>query len=580
MGLLPGRAAGLTDKSAAASIGSHDRAYVRPAALTSAPIRAKPGPDMEAKFQIFLILLALLAGTALLARRISVAPAILLLLAGIVLAFVPDMPTLELPPELVLLLVLPPLIYSASVAMSWREFKHNLRPIILLAVGCVIFTAFAVAAATHYLIRLPWDVGFLLGAIVAPPDAVAPLAIARRLGIPRRILVVLEGEGLANDATALILYRFALAAILSGTFSLSKAMGTFGAIIACEVVFGAAVGWLSLRARHWARDPQVEITLSLITPYIAYWIPEHFGGSGVIATVTCGLYMSWNGPLLISSATRLQGIFFWDLIVYLIEGMLFLLTGFQMRVLYEKSKAFPLDDILIAVALVSAIIIVARFAWVYPATYLPRVLSKSLRKRDPSPPWQWAFILSFTGLRGAVSLAAALALPFTLASGDSFPDRDLIQFVSFGVIFVTLVGLGLSLPAVVRSLGVLEAGRIEHIAEHESEIAARREALDVALQSLDALTQDRELSDEVVRLLRARHETRVSQLPDSLDPDHHDVSAAGTELTRELITAERKFIHVLLRDGKITDEIRRHIERDLDLEEASLANREYRGVPL
>jgi monovalent cation/hydrogen antiporter len=553
------------------------------AALARIDLAAYPretDPDMEAKFQIFLILLAVLAGTALLARRISVAPAILLLLVGIVLAFVPGMPTLELPPDLVLLLVLPPLIYSASVAMSWREFKHNLRPIILLAVGCVIFTAFAVAAAAHYLIGLPWGVGFLLGAIVAPPDAVAPLAVARRLGIPRRILVVLEGEGLANDATALILYRFALAAILSGTFSLSKATGTFGAIVAGELAFGAAVGWLSLRARHWARDPQVEITLSLITPYIAYWLPEHFGGSGVIATVACGLYMSWNGPLLISSATRLQGIFFWDLVVYLIEGLLFLLTGFQMRLLYEKSKAFPLDDILIATALVSVIVIVARFAWVYPAVYLPRVLSDSLRKRDPSPPWQWAFILSFAGLRGAVSLAAALALPFTLANGDAFPDRDLILFVSFGVIFATLVGLGLSLPAVVRALGLQQAGRAEHLAEHESEISARREALGVALQSLDALTQDRELSDEVVRLLRARHETRASQLPESLDPDHHDVSAAGTELTRELIAAERKFIHVLLRDGKITDEIRRRIERDLDLEEASLANREYRGVPL
>jgi len=535
---------------------------------------------MDAKFQIFLILLVVLAGTALLARRVNIAPAILLLLAGIALAFVPGMPTLELPPELVLLLVLPPLIYSASVAMSWREFKHNLRPIILLAVGCVIFTAFSVAAATHYLIGLPWTIGFLLGAIVAPPDAVAPLAIARRLGIPRRILVVLEGEGLANDATALILYRFALVAILSGTFSLSKATGTFAAIVAGEILFGSAVGWLSLRARHWARDPQVEITLSLITPYIAYWVPEHFGGSGVIATVTCGLYMSWNGPLLISSATRLQGIFFWDLIIYLIEGLLFLLTGFQMRLLYEKSKAFPLDDILVATALVSVIVIVARFAWVYPATYLPRVMSKSLRQRDPSPPWQWVFILSFAGLRGAVSLAAALALPFTLASGEAFPDRDLILFVSFGVIFVTLVGLGLSLPQVVRWLGVLQAGRAEHIAEHESEIAARREALGVALQSLDALTEDRELSDEVVRLLRARHEIRANQLPDSLNPDAHDVSAAGTALTRELIAAERKFIHVLLRDGKITDEIRRRIERDLDLEEASLANREYRGTPL
>src|SRR6266849_3951926 len=331
---------------------------------------------MEAKFQIFLILLALLAGAALLARRIDLAPAILLLLTGIALAFVPGIPSIELPPELVLLVVLPPLIYSASVAMSWREFKSNLRPIVLLAVGCVIFTAFAVAAATHYLIGLPWNVGFLLGAIVAPPDVVAPLAIARKLGLPRRILVVLEGEGLANDATALILYRFAVVAISTGLFSLPKAAGAFLVIVTAEMLFGAAVGWLSLRMRHRARDPQVEITLSLITPYVAYWVPEHFVGSGVIATVACGLYISWNGPLWISAATRLQGIFFWDLVIYLIEGFLFLLTGFQMRSLLEKSKAFPLDDILSATALVLIVIVVARFAWVFPATYLPRLWNR------------------------------------------------------------------------------------------------------------------------------------------------------------------------------------------------------------
>ena len=535
---------------------------------------------MEATLQIFLILLAVLAGTALLARRIDIAPAILLLLAGIMLAFVPGMPPVELPPELVLLVVLPPLIYSASVAMSWREFKFNLRPIILLSVGCVIFTAFAVAAATHYVIGLPWPVGFLLGAVVAPPDVVAPLAIARKLGMPRRILVILEGEGLANDATALILYRFAVAAIMTGMFSLPKATGTFIVIVAGELAFGVAVGWLSLRARHWARDPQVEITLSLITPYIAYWIPEHLGGSGVIATVACGLYMSWNGPLLISSATRLQGIFFWDLVIYLIEGMLFLLTGFEMRALYEKSKAFPLDEILSITALVAVIVILARFVWVFPATYLPRWLSRKVRERDPYPSWRTTFVVAFTGVRGAVSLAAALALPFALPSGDPFPYRDLVLFVAFGVIFITLIGLGLSLPTVVRWLGVAKDGRDEHIAEHEAEIAARREALAAALQSLDAMTDDRELSDEVVKLLRARHEIRSSQLPGSLDPEHRDVTAAQTKLTRELIASERKFLHRLLRDGRITDEARRRIERDLDLEEASLANREFRRMPL
>src|SRR5579871_1929422 len=329
---------------------------------------------METKFQIFLLLLAVLAGIALLARRINIAPAILLLLAGTALAFVPGAPAVELPPELVLLVVLPPLIYSASVAMSWREFKYNLRPIILLAVGCVIFTAAAVAAATHYLIGLPWNVGFLLGAIVAPPDAVAPLAIIRRLQIPRRILVILEGEGLANDATALILYRFAVAAVSLGVFSLGRATATFGAILLGEILWGVGVGWLMLRLRRWVNEPRIEVTLSIVTPYLAYWPPEHLGGSGVLATVTTGLYISWNGLLLISAATRLQGIFFWDFLIYLIEGMVFLITGLQARTIVARIGYLSMADLAISAAVVSAVVILARFVWMYPATYLPRWL--------------------------------------------------------------------------------------------------------------------------------------------------------------------------------------------------------------
>uniref|UniRef100_Q07V93 Na+/H+ antiporter n=1 Tax=Rhodopseudomonas palustris (strain BisA53) TaxID=316055 RepID=Q07V93_RHOP5 len=534
---------------------------------------------MEAKFQILLMLLAALAGIALLARRIQVAPAILLLLGGMALALSPGMPSIQLPPELVLLLVLPPLIYSASVAMSWREFRFNLRPIAALAIGCVIFTACAVATATHYLIGLPWGIGFLLGAIVAPPDVVAPLAIARRLGLPRRILVILEGEGLANDATALILYRFAVVAISTGAFSLPKASGTFVAILAGEILFGVAVGWLSLRARRWARDPQVEITLSLLTPYLAYWIPEHLGGSGVIATVACGLYISWNGPLLIPAATRLQGIFFWDLVIYLIEGLLFLLTGFEVRAVLEKSKELPLAEVMIATLLVAAIVIVARFAWIYPAVHLQRLLGQRFRRNDPLPNWRAVFVVAFTGVRGAVSLAAALALPLTLPGGEAFPHRDLILLVSFGVILITLVGLGLGLPVVVRVLGLTKDGHREHRREREAEINARRDALAAALASLDAITDDRELSDEVVKILRQRHDSRANLLPQQLDGDGHDeITATGAALVRELIAAERQFIHAQLRDGRITDEARRRIERDLDLEEASLANREFRTL--
>jgi CPA1 family monovalent cation:H+ antiporter len=263
------------------------------------------------------------------------------------------------------------------------------------------------------------------------------------------------------------------------------------------------------------------------------------------------------------------------LVIYLIEGLLFLLTGFQMRLLYERSKSFPLDDILIAIAIVTVMIVIARFAWTFPAIYVPRMIER-IRRCDPAPPWQWAFVLSFTGVRGAVSLAAALALPYALPDGSAFPYRDLILFVAFGVIFITLVGFGLGLAPVVRWLGVARAGRNERFAELESEINARREALDVALKSLESITESRDLSEDVIRLLRARHETRSNQLPNSLDPDAQLLSAAGTDLTHELIEAERQFIHDLLRDGKITDEARRHIERDLDLEEASLANREFR----
>src|SRR6266540_2220788 len=283
--------------------------------------------------QILVLLLAVVAAVAVLAVRLKIPPAILLVITGVALALVPGLPAIELEPELVLLLVLPPVIYASAVAMSWREFRFNLRPITLLAVGCVVFTTVATAAAAHWLLGLAWPVGFVLGAIVSPPDAVAPLSIARRLQLPRRILVVLEGEGLANDATALVLYRFAVTAVSVGAFSFGEAVGMFAAVVAGEILWGIGVGWLMLRLRRWVGEPRIELTLALITPFLAYWPPQHLGGSGVLATVTAGLYISWNGLRLISAATRLQGIFFWDFLIYLIEGIVFLITGLQARTL-------------------------------------------------------------------------------------------------------------------------------------------------------------------------------------------------------------------------------------------------------
>jgi CPA1 family monovalent cation:H+ antiporter len=534
---------------------------------------------MTATIQILLLLLAVLVVAALIARRLNTAPSIVLVLAGVLLAVVPGLPRVELAPELVLLGILPPLIYSAGVAMSWREFRFNLRPIALLAFGCVVFTTCAVAAAAHYLLGLPWAVGFLLGAIVSPPDVVAPLAIARRLGLPRRILLVLEGEGLANDATALILYRFAVAAVASGMFSLMEAAGTFAAIVVGEIVWGIGVGWLSLRLRRAARDPRIEIVMSLLTPYIAFWVPEHLGGSGVLATVAAGLYVSWNGPLLIPSATRLQGIFFWDLIIYMIEGLVFLLTGLQARALLEKAQSFSLRDLLIAIAVTTAIVIAARFAWVFPAVYMPRRLSRSLARRDPAPPWQQTFVLAFTGVRGVVSLAAALAIPLALANGQPFPYRDLILFTTFGVILITLVGLGLVLPLVIRWLGLARHREKEQRQERSAELAARHDAMDAGLRRLEELVRERGLPEEVAAGLRERAHTRRQQFPRSLT-DGNELTALGAQLRTELISAERAHLYQLLRDGKINDESRRRIERELDLEEASIACKKENEGPL
>jgi CPA1 family monovalent cation:H+ antiporter len=527
---------------------------------------------MTAIFQTVLFMLAVLAAVAVAAKRLNVAPSILLVVAGIGMALVPGLPKVTLAPELVLLVILPPLIYSAGVAMSWREFRFNLRPIALLAFGCVIFTTCAVAAVAHYLLNFDWAVGFLLGAIISPTDVVAPLAIARRLGLPRRLVVVLEGEGLANDATALVLYRFAVVAVSTGTFSLAEASGTFVLIVVGEIIYGLAVGWLSLRLRQWAHEPRVEITLSLMTPYLAFWVPSHLGGSGVLATVACGLYVSWVGPRLIPSATRLQGIFFWDLIVYLIEGLVFLLTGLEARALIDQAHAFSIRELLIATAWTLLIAIVARFIWVFPASYIPRWINPRLAKRDPAPSWKALFFLAFTGVRGVDSLAVALAIPYTVASGAPFPHRELILFVTFGVIIVTLIGQGAMLPAVVRWLGLNHLGKEERKSEIKAELSARQAALKEVRKRLEKVIKEHDLPDEVVEHLRTRNQSRVQILPENLTESLDHIRQTA-KIKAELIEAERDFIYQLLRDGKITDEARRRIEYELDLEEASVANR-------
>jgi CPA1 family monovalent cation:H+ antiporter len=527
---------------------------------------------MTSTIQVLVVLLAVVAAVAIIANQLKIPPSIPLVLTGVLLALMPGLPQVELAPEIVLLLVLPPVIYSSAFQMNWREFRFNLRPITLLSVGGVAFTALAVAAAAHWLMDFAWPVGFVLGAIISPPDAIAPLSIARRMEIPRRILVVLEGEALANDATALILYRFAVAAVSLGVFFFGQAAAMFAAIIVGEILWGIGVGWVMLRLRRWVNDPLIEILLSILTPFLAFWPPEYLGGSGVLATVTAGLYTSWHGPRLISPATRLQGVFFWEFFTYVIEGMVFLITGLQARTVIGRISHYPLSQLALSVAVITAVVILARFVWVFPATYLPRWLFPSVRKKDPSPPWQWPFVLAFTGVRGIVSLAAALAIPLVTSAGQPFPYRDLILFLTFSVILITLVGQGLLLPWAIRVLGLQHAGRNEREINRIEEYQARFEAVQAAIEQLEQLAAERNLSTDVIEAVRTQHRDRLVHFENRGDVDHKSHGDLHDEVERLLIAAERTRINDLFRSGKLKDEARRRIERELDLREAHLSS--------
>jgi len=510
-------------------------------------------------------MIAMTALTSLVARRLRVPQSILLVCLGAALAFLPKFPRVTLHPDFVLLLLLPPLLYYAGVGMSWRGFKKNLRSIMLMAVGCVLWTAFTVAAAMHWLLHMPWAVGFVLGAVVSPPDAVAPMAIAKRALVPRGILTVLEGEGLVNDATALILFTFAIAAVATGSISIVAASLNFGLIVAAEIGWGLFVGWALLRLRHWSNDTDVEMILALLTPYIAFWPPHYLGGSGVLAAVTAGLYTSWTGPALISSSTRLQGFFVWGLAVYVIEGVVFFLTGLQSRAVIEGANPDAWTRMVAAAAITVVVVIVVRFVWVFSASYW-RIAWRGRAARGPLN-WQGVFLVGFTGIRGVVSLVAALSIPQTV--GDApFPERDLILFVTFCVILSSLVGQGTALPAVIRWLRLDRAGAREAEAAKRAELAARISGVEAVLGRLDELERERVLSRSAASLRRL-HEDRRIDLIETADSEIDGAPAAdAADVQLELVAAERSAIARQFAAEKLTDEARRRVERELDLQDA------------
>ena len=537
-------------------------------------------PEIEA----ILILLAAVAALATLAARLGVPYPILLVLGGLVLGFVPGLPRPELKPDVVFLLFLPPLLYVSAIFTSWRDFRANLRPISLLAVGLVLMTTCVVAAVAHWAVGLPWAAAFVLGAIVSPTDAIAATAVAQRLGVPRRIVTILEGESLVNDATGIVAYRIAVGAVVAGTFSLWQAGLQFIVGAVGGIAVGLAVGWAILWVRrHVSEDPSVQNTISLLTPFTAYllaeepshyaWkellhLPGEFAFSGVLSVVATGLYLGRRGPYVIAAETRLQGYAFWELVTFLLNGLIFALIGLQLSGIVGRLSEFSVGDLLLYAGIISLTVILVRFLWVFPATYVPRWVSRSLRERDPSPSPRAVTVIAWTGMRGVISLAAALALPLTVEGGAPFPGRDLILFLTFSVILATLVVQGLSLPALIRGLGLEDDG-----SQEREEVEGRIEVAQAALARIEELVLEDWVREDTAERMRGLYNYRRSRFSARFDGDEDGIeerSAAYQRFTRELLRAQRRTLIQLRNEGRISDEVMHRIEHDLDLEETRL----------
>jgi CPA1 family monovalent cation:H+ antiporter len=513
---------------------------------------------------VILLLMAMLALTAV-ARKLTVPYPILLVIGGLVLGFIPGLPAVRLDPDLVFLVFLPPILWAAAYFTSWRDFRATLRPIILLAVGLVLATTAAVALVAHAALPgLGWAGAIALGAIVSPPDAVSATAVAKRLNIPHRVITILEGESLVNDASALVLYRAAIAAAISGTFVFSDTVLSFVLAASIGIFIGLAVGVVTRWSLGLTQDSFSEIAITLLAPYLAWVVAEQAHASAVLACVAGGLYTRRHFSALVAPATRIQARAVWDLLVFVLNGLIFILIGLQLGMLSRAVPPGELGPLILDGLLISVTAIIVRLLWVPVAAWVPRRMSPALRLRDPMPPKSHLFLVAWTGMRGIVSLAAALGLPLTTAAGTPFPFRAEIILITFMVILVTLVLQGLSLPPLIRALGIEEDTSLEH-----EERQAREHAATAALARLNKLgIEDWPVPDQLERL-RVQYDRRLRryvQAEFSDDECTPQAAAAFRRLRHEILTAERLTLIGLRNDGAINDEILHRLEHELDVE--------------
>lgn len=527
---------------------------------------------MTSTLTLVLGLLVVTVVFAGLATRLRIPYAILLVIAGAILGFVPGLPTINLNSNVILFLFLPPLIYSSAWLTSWRMFRANLRPILLLSIGLVLFTTVCVALVAHLLLHLPLAVGFVLGAILAPTDAVAASAIAQRMGIAQRIVTILEGESMVNDATALVAYSFAVSAVVTGNFQLGVAalefvlVGLGGLLIG--LIVALPISWL----HSHLDDASIEITITLLTPFAAYLLAEVIHVSGVLAALSAGLYLSRRSSRFFSSDTRLQANAVWSVLVFILNGLLFLLIGLQLRQAFNSTGMHSILSAIADILLVSLAVILIRIGWVFAETYIPRWVSKSLRTRDPYPNWRSVFIIAWTGLRGSVSLASVLALPLLAQGNKPFPERELLIAITFGVILVTLVGQGLGLIPLIRIFKLPGDDSLADERQHAQQVTIK-----AALRRLQELSDRDWVPEDQLARLRSRYEAEMRHLhsqQDGTPSGQLENEATHLRLINEVIQAKRNAILHLRDTGQIDDTVFREIERTLDLEEQGFLARE------
>ena len=515
------------------------------------------------------MLLVSAAALLLLADPLRIPYPILLVVGGLALGFVPGVPTVTLPPDAVLFGILPPLLYSAAFNTGLRDLKRNLRPISLLAIGLVALTMIFVAVAAHYVIGLSWPVSFVLGAVVSPTDPLAATSIARRLGVPRRAISIIEGESLLNDGTALVLFKFAVAAVVTGSFSFATAAGDFVWTVLGGIAVGLVLGRVIRFIRFRLNNPPLEVMIAFLTGYLVFLPASALGVSGVLAVVTAGVYMGWYTPELTTVDTRLQGEGFWAIFNFLLNALLFGLVGLQLRPILDQLHGLSWQELLGYAALLWAVVLAARFAYGFPSAHVPRWLSPSLRARDPTPPWQFIAFIAWAGMRGGITLAAALAIPLRTDSGAPFPDRSLVVFLAFSIVLSTLVVQGLSLPGLVRVLG-LERDNLDE----REDAKARIHAVDAGLARLEELVEEEWVRDDTAERMRGLYDFRRTRFGSRLDgSDDGGVEARSQDyqrLRRELLTAERSAVVALRNEGKISEDVMQRVTRDLDLEESRL----------